>query len=1141
MSEENSDNPREDSAVREHLNLPSLGVICIDEEGFLLDVNEEALELLGYTDPDAVKSRAVYEFIVCEDCERLKQKIKHTMETNKTSSTILYIKYPDDELMKIEINLTPWLNDTGKSRTIGLLRSIKRIPAHERRKTASLNKALESFKTIVGPGTDSVQADDEEPGELFHQNIWMFGIDAKGLCKTWNDYCEQYFGYSKEEVVNKKTLFDLLDPAQTGGTTVVLKSALSSEKMFRADIKFAPRPGLTKPRQGHVNIIKCMEFSGKDTGYICMFYPTEEEDDEALPTLVKSPEKDISIDDPPVAEAYPYAYKATPSVDTPPPATPPPPANPFDNAPTPGFGTDNSYSDYNDFAIVSQNGDIRYVSGHFAKQLGFQSADELKEHNWFELMTEKPARELFTADCGVMNAGTRIPYKTKEGEVMETDLQVIPMHDKNGNMTEALWLLNPDNGLGEPDLGPERRRPGGPPTGPPTGPPSPGEMAEEYENALLQLNQDLIALNLIADVIEQYNDFHEMISAVMDTLIGVVSVEYCGLYLVRDDRLRLEYSIGLPAGRGDLTLSNTTDTDKLTGLTESTFKGSIKDIVKSSITVPIASHGRNLGFISLASSNDTEFTNMDMDLINTVAHQVAGAILKQEFYYDYSNLKREYNEVYEESPDIYIKVDSNGLVRACNRTSFNVLGCSQKEITGRELTAVLQPKLGEAYDSFEKWFTGLLSTKKASNIDLKMELENAELRYYNVIAKETGASIPGEETGLRLVFRDITAHQKDKSFLRSAGEIMEQIFNATNNLIIYIDMNKTIIECNKNVTEVLGYDRKELRGQFMNVLYANDLLQERYFSRMDEVYSGADEIRLEQVVRRKDGSMFVAMVTACSVRNDSGETTGMALHLTDITTRKREEKELVEAKKESTLYINVLSHDLTNYNQCSLSYLDLLDNTKLEPEQKNYINIIKEQLESSIRLGQNVRKLSEIKSKQAPLVTIDLNRVLRETAYSLMERSFRFGSMGDLDLKFEYPDGLYGVLADNLIEELFSNIFWNAVEHNTHDKKMLEIKITRPADNPDKYWQVEIHDNAFGIPDDQKNIIFNPELCFQNGNNSNGIGLSIINALVERYGGKLWVENRVPGDHTQGSVFKLLLRKAKLPLEKAMYGTGARV
>ena len=247
------------------------------------------------------------------------------------------------------------------------------------------------------------------------------------------------------------------------------------------------------------------------------------------------------------------------------------------------------------------------------------------------------------------------------------------------------------------------------------------------------------------------------------------------------------------------------------------------------------------------------------------------------------------------------------------------------------------------------------------------------------------------------------------------------------------------------------------------------------------------------------------------------------------------------AKKDSTLYINVLSHDLNNYNQCALSYLELLKRTELVEEQTNYINIIREQLESSIRLGQNVKKLSDIKSKQAPLIIIDLNKVLRETGYSLMERSFKFGTMGDLDLKFDFPDGIYGVKADNLINELFSNIFWNAIQHNTHDKKLLEIRITEPADNPEKYWQVEIYDNAFGIPDDQKNIIFNPELCYSSGNNSNGIGLSIINALVERYGGKLWVENRIPDDHTQGSVFKLLLKKADLPLEKVTYGTGARV
>jgi len=1119
------------------VNLPSTGIICVDEDGFLLDVNEDAIEILGYTEPGEVKGKAIYEFMDDKDKEMLRNKIKCAMESNTTCSSIIFINYPDQQLLKTEINLTPWLNDTDKKRTLCTIRTLAVIPANESRRKASLNKALESFKSVVGSDAQDVTAEDEDTDELLQHNIWMFGIDADGVCKTWNTYCEKYFGYSKDDVLNKKTLFELLDPAQTDGITVVLKSALTSEKSFSADIKFIPRPGKSNFRRGHISIIKSMEFQGKNSGYVCMFYPLDVEDEEnqAVSENAKGPA--IAISDPMQTETYPLAREAEAGADC-----TVRPAERFDSGPGLNFANPSNFMNYNDFAIVSPGGDIKFVSSNFVQQLGFNSVNELKEHNWFELITRQSIKDMFVStgdDSGSNGSGefykpTRVPYKTKEGGVMETELQVIPMYDARGHITEALWLLNPNDG--QPDIGPERRRP----VNPPSGPPEPDKLPSGPERALLQLNQDLIALNLIADVIEQYNDFHEMLSAVMDTLIGVISVEYCALYLIKDDKLKLEYSLGIPADMETVALSTTTNAEKLMELTECSFKGSIKGIIRSNVTVPIISQGRNLGFISLASSHDMDFTNMDMDLINTVAHQVAGAILKQEFYSEYINLKREYNEFYDSSPDVYIKVDSNGIVRSCNKTSLKVFGLPQNGMIDKDLLSILRPKLAENHEKFDKWFEETLRSKSGKDIDVKLELENSEQRYYNIEAIEAAVATPGEESGLRLVLHDVTGHYKIKSFLRSANEIMEQIFNATNDLIIYIDMSRTIIECNKTVMDFLGYTRDELRGKFINVLYTNELLIERYFQKLEGVYSGEDEVRLEQVIRRKDGSMFVALVTACSVKNDLGDITGMALYFTDITNRKREEKELIAAKKDTSLYINILSHDLNNYNQCALSYIDILTRTDLEDDQKNYVNIIRDQLESSMRLSNNVKKLSEIKSRHAPLTSVDLNRALRKSATSIMEKSYRYEGIGELELQFDFPDGIYGVKADDLIEELFSNIFWNAVLHNTHKKKLLKIKISAPPANLENYWQIEIHDNAFGIPDEQKTLVFSPETHFENDSSSNGIGLSIINALIERYGGKLWVENRVPDDYTKGSVFKLLLKKAPLSMDSVSYGTGAR-
>ena len=41
-----------------------------------------------------------------------------------------------------------------------------------------------------------------------------------------------------------------------------------------------------------------------------------------------------------------------------------------------------------------------------------------------------------------------------------------------------------------------------------------------------------------------------------------------------------------------------------------------------------------------------------------------------------------------------------------------------------------------------------------------------------------------------------------------------------------------------------------------------------------------------------------------------------------------------------------------------------------------------------------------------------------------------------------------------------------------------------------------------------------------------GLGLSLVRKILESYNGKIWVENRIEGDHTQGSNFKILIPEA---------------
>ena len=70
-----------------------------------------------------------------------------------------------------------------------------------------------------------------------------------------------------------------------------------------------------------------------------------------------------------------------------------------------------------------------------------------------------------------------------------------------------------------------------------------------------------------------------------------------------------------------------------------------------------------------------------------------------------------------------------------------------------------------------------------------------------------------------------------------------------------------------------------------------------------------------------------------------------------------------------------------------------------------------------------------------------------------------------------------------------------------------------------RHCRVAVEDDGPGIPDDFKGKIFNRMLKGSEKAKGMGLGLYLVKSLVESYGGRVWVEDRVPGDHTKGARF----------------------
>jgi signal transduction histidine kinase len=95
--------------------------------------------------------------------------------------------------------------------------------------------------------------------------------------------------------------------------------------------------------------------------------------------------------------------------------------------------------------------------------------------------------------------------------------------------------------------------------------------------------------------------------------------------------------------------------------------------------------------------------------------------------------------------------------------------------------------------------------------------------------------------------------------------------------------------------------------------------------------------------------------------------------------------------------------------------------------------------------------------------------------------------------------------------------------------KKVEVVVRPEHIGEADYWRVEVRDQGKGIPEERKPQLFQRFENLDTGMaaESHGLGLSVVKALVDRYQGRVWVEDRIKGDHGKGSIFVIMLPKAR--------------
>ncbi len=282
----------------------------------------------------------------------------------------------------------------------------------------------------------------------------------------------------------------------------------------------------------------------------------------------------------------------------------------------------------------------------------------------------------------------------------------------------------------------------------------------------------------------------------------------------------------------------------------------------------------------------------------------------------------------------------------------------------------------------------------------------------------------------------------------------------------------------------------------------------------------------EYRIRRPDGEVrWVRDETDAPIR-ENGEAVKIFGTAQDITERKQAEMALLDAKSRAEFYMDLMGHDINNMNQVGIGNLglacEILDTEgKIGNDNRPLLEKTLEALENSSALIENVRILQNIKTNGqdiSPINFCDLLRALKKHYSSVCGR--------DIVIEINAVSECR-ISANELVKHVYSNIISNSVKHSDPGKPLhIWIFAYNVVEDGRSFVKCSIDDDGPGIPDDVKGRLFNR---FQRGSTKaygKGLGLFIVKTLVDDFYGRVWVEDRVPGDYTRGSRFVVMLPAA---------------
>ena len=373
--------------------------------------------------------------------------------------------------------------------------------------------------------------------------------------------------------------------------------------------------------------------------------------------------------------------------------------------------------------------------------------------------------------------------------------------------------------------------------------------------------------------------------------------------------------------------------------------------------------------------------------------------------------------------------------------------------------------------------------------------------------------------------RRLAQVQTEQALLQSAIEF-RTVFDNVNDAIYIYDKDGRILEVNSIACAHSGYTRDELLSMTLADLGGG----KGVFALLER----KEHVLFEGLGRRKDGSVVPVEIAAC--RFNFHHQPAFLFTARDITERKRVEREielraveLERAKSEAeaanqakSRFLAHMSHELRTPMNGILGMTNLLLDSELNAEQRQFAETIRESGTALLTIVNDVLDLSKIEAGKTEIrsAPFDIVECLRGAGELIAPQARAKG----LEFVFEEAVASRWIVGDEgRLRQIALNLLANAVKFT--ETGGVTLRLIEPWSGPgEAAFTIAVEDTGIGIPEDKLPMLFGSfsqvDSSFARRFEGTGLGLAISRRLAEAMGGTLSVSSMAG----LGSTFTLRLR-----------------